>query len=172
MKALKPLATRPLPPPPKPAAKSMSAADALRAAMEAERNPPRAAAPAAAPEPAPAPKKPKKPAAPPPALDADAAAGPLGAFQRLVPSAVLGPSIPVTRHEVFKALWRAHRARAQSDADLPLLATAVALLDAIDRTAIVAVRAEIGDESWAVWLDETGRLLGAAQPADVYLAGL
>ena len=92
----------------------------------------------------------------------------------------MGPGVPVASAEVFRALWRVHRARAQHEGDVMLVATAGVLLDAIDRVPagwLVACRVSILSrlhpaEPWAVWVDlERKVVLGVARPADIYLAG-
>jgi hypothetical protein len=161
----------------------LSAAEALAAArlaeMQAQAKPAARPAPAAAPSahaapaPAPRPAAPAPAPRPTPAAAAPPSAPPAG-FADLLPGATIEPPIAVSQPEVFRALWRAHRARALHDRQLELVATASVLLDAADRGArIVAARATIGGRTWAVWLDaDRGVLLGAAQPPEVYLAGL
>lgn len=97
------------------------------------------------------------------------------------PGADLGPAVAVSNVDVFRALWRAHRARAQHDGDVGLITTAGVLLDAIERVPpgwLVAVKASIGigrhpPETWGVWIDLDRRtVLAVARPADIYLAGI
>jgi hypothetical protein len=81
---------------------------------------------------------------------------------------------PVRNADVFRALWRAHRARAIHDGDGALVATASVLLDAIDRVSagrLHEARVAFGNDTWAAWIDgERGVLLGMARPANVYLS--
>jgi pyruvate dehydrogenase E2 component (dihydrolipoamide acetyltransferase) len=91
-------------------------------------------------------------------------------------SAVIEREIVVQNAIVFRALWTAHRARAQATRDLHLLATASVLLDAVDRLpqgCLVAAQLSLGDRSVAVWADlARGVILGFAEPPEIYLAGL
>ncbi len=93
----------------------------------------------------------------------------------LVPEGSVLTQEPIHQVEVFRALWRAHLARGRQDQDLQLVALANALLDAVDRLPagrIVAARVALSGAEWAVWVDlDRTVLIGAAQPADVYLAG-
>jgi hypothetical protein len=190
-----PPAPPPVPEPPAPPPRSlhersapsggkMSAAEALAAAREAERRQ-REAPPPPAPEPevrpaaartmpppdvTPAPAAPRS--APPSVPPSNLAAVVL----ELLPGASVEPPIPVTNVDVFRALWRAHRARALHENDLALVATASVLLDASERLApgwLAAARVSFGGHAWAVWVDlERKALLGVAKPPEVYLAGL
>ena len=80
----------------------------------------------------------------------------------------------VAKPDVFRALWRAHRARALHEGDGQLVATASVLLDAVDRVPagrLHEARVTLGTEVWAAWVDaDRGVLLGMARPADVYLS--
>lgn len=174
--------------------KGMSAAEALAAARLAEAEarspapersatarrapapPPPAPAPPAPPAPAPtatAPAAAPAPAAARPAPRAPAA-NPAGTFAELFPGASVEAPILVTQLEVFRALWRAHRARAMHDQQLELVGTSSVLLDAAERgVRIAAARVTVGGQAWAAWIDvDRGVLLGAARPAEIYLAGL
>ena len=95
---------------------------------------------------------------------------------KLLPKAEVATPVFVENAAVFQALWKAHRARAIHDNDLNRVATASVLLDAIDRLPaghLVAARLTIEGSDWAAWVDlGRGIILGAAQPADVFLAGL
>jgi len=179
------LAARKLPPPPGKKAK-VTAAEALASALQAEQ------APAATPQPRPrkaAPSLPPRSAAPPaPAPEAQAAPAPARPPARkragdptsivrdALPGAEVIRQVPVTKAEVFRALWSAHRARAQHEGDATLAVTATLLLDTVDRAplgTLLAVRVRHGDAEWAGWIDLTrGVLVGVARPADIYLAGL
>lgn len=173
----------------------MSAMEALAAARlaEAQAKKPQAAAPAPRPaaQPAPRPVAPAaqpaaaRPAAPvpgtvtvaQPAPRPRAVADPADAasvFAELLPGASVEPPIQVSQLDVFRALWRAHRARAQHDQVIELVATASVLLDAAERGAhLAAARVTMGGATWAAWIDLDRRvLLGVAKPAEVYLAGL
>ncbi len=92
-----------------------------------------------------------------------------------LPGARAGSIGPIANVDVFRALWRAHRARALHEGDGQLVATASVLLDAIDRVPsgrLQEARVTLGTEMWAAWIDaERGVLLGMARPADVYLSG-
>ncbi len=127
-----------------------------------------AAARPAAPQPAPSPQPAQRPRAV--ADPADAAS----VFAELLPGASVEPPIQVSQLDVFRALWRAHRARAQHDQVIELVATASVLLDAAERGAhLSAARVTMGGTTWAAWIDLDRRvLLGVAKPAEVYLAGL
>jgi len=151
--------------------KSLSAAEALAAAMAAESSPP------AKPKVAPQKEKPAKAEATPvqapsaPAVQANPAA-----LADLIPGAEIASQTPVSNVAVFSALWKAHRAQAAHNGDLALMATASTLLEAIDHVPagqLVAARVSLNGREWAVWADlDRGRLLGAAAPPDVFLAGL
>ncbi len=187
--------------PPKPLARraarggGLSAADALKAARARERTPPptpRTAKPAprttassrspvdtaqptASPVAAPAARSAPPAAAAPPSTPATLP-DPSAAILSLVPGAAVEPPVHMRSPEVFRALWRTHRTRAQHEGNVPLAATASVLLEAVNRLPaghLVAARITVGDQVWAVWADIGGQvLLGAAQPADIYLAGL
>ena len=153
--------------------KKLSAAEALAAAMAAEKTAPlkKAAKEKTA---APAPQ-PVAAAAESPASDLPRRA-PAELIQALLPDAHVSEPVLVTNPAVFQALWKAHRARAIHDNDLNRVATASVLLDAIERLAdqqMAAAKVTVSGEDWAVWVDLSAHvLLGAAQPADVFLAGL
>ena len=80
---------------------------------------------------------------------------------------------PVLHLDVFRALWRAHLARARQDRDLPMLSLCTVLLDAAERLEpgnLVACRISAGGQEWAGWVDlERDTLLGVAKPVEVYL---
>lgn len=94
----------------------------------------------------------------------------------MIPGATVLQQAPVANAEVFRALWRAHLARGQQEHDVRIVSLSALLLEALDRLSpdrIVSVRVSIAGETWGVWVDrDRSLLLGAAQPADVYLAGL
>lgn len=166
----------------------MSALEALAAAREAERNrtvvrsaPPPRAVPSPSPSPVPRPASPETNGEP---VRAPGGPAPLDQVEAIVrqqlPAAEVRPAVAITSAEVFRALWRAHRARAQHEGDVALVATASVLLEAIDRVPagwIAATRLIVGGrhtppETWAVWVDlERRTILAVARPADVYLAG-
>jgi colicin import membrane protein len=151
--------------------KKLSAAEALAAALTFEKS-------------APPKKASKAKAAPAPTPDATAvetaspvsSTDPAEVIQALLPDAGVGEPILVTNPAVFQALWKAHRARAVHDNDLNRVATASVLLEAIGRLPaqqMAAAKVSVSGEDWAVWVDLSRNvLLGAAQPADVFLAGL
>lgn len=91
----------------------------------------------------------------------------------LMPHATVVEQTPIENIQVFRALWRAHLARAREDRNMPLASLASVLLDAIDRLdpgQLVAVRVAIDAVQWAAWVDVSREvLLGVAQPVDVYL---
>lgn len=169
----------------------MSAMEALAAARLAEAA---EAAPRPAPKPRPTPPPapvaaqapaPAAPAAAPPAPEPAGAtaarhvrptppAEPASVFAELLPGASVEAPILVTQREVFRALWRAHRARAAHEHDLVLVATASVVLDAAERGAsLAAARVTVAGVAWAAWVDLDRRvLLGVARPPEVYLAGL
>ena len=62
--------------------------------------------------------------------------------------------------------------RALAEGDLALAATARNLLAAAATGSISAMRVKSLRGEWATFIDANGQLIGAAQPADVYLAGL
>ncbi len=177
------------------AKKPMSAKEALRRAIEAEElasAQAREAEEAAAAAPAPAPPPPVATPAPAPAPPVAApapvptqAAAPTAPVVLKDPAVVIANRLPgvtvrstvlVDQRPVFKALWTAHRARAQVEARLDLMVTADVLTDAANRLpegALYAARATRGDEVMAVWVDVVnGVVLGIAEPAEVFLAGL
>lgn len=96
--------------------------------------------------------------------------------RRVFAEAEVEPALPVSNPEVFRALWRAHGARALHEGDIHLVATASVLLDAVGRVPpgwLAAARMRINGSYWAVFVDlERGVLLGVARPAEVYLAGM
>ena len=123
----------------------MSALEALAAAREAEkqraavsrppppnrREPLRGVAERPTHSAAPTPKPEARQEAARPAVGGKA---PLALVEAIVrdqyPGADVGPGVPVASAEVFRALWRVHRARAQHEGDVMLVATAGVLLDA------------------------------------------
>lgn len=156
----------------------MSAAEALAKALQGSQAP------------APKAKRPRKskprskpaPQASDPVVEARAAAGAAEIAKaaaltaRLLPGAQLkGPPVPVTQPEVFRAVWRAHRARALHEQDLDMVVTASVLLDAVDRLpagTLFAVDVAFQGERHAIWLDTARKtILGVARPPDVYLTG-
>jgi len=164
--------------------KSLSAAEALAAAMATEASAPAKPKPASS-KPAaatPATTKPASANGAPVVAEVAAAAAPetlhdaAQLIAKLLPKAEVATPVFVENAAVFQALWKAHRARAIHDNDLNRVATASVLLDAIDRLPaghLVAARLTIEGSDWAAWVDlGRGIILGAAQPADVFLAGL
>lgn len=164
-------------------ARTMTAMEALAAAREAERQ--RAAAPPPPPPPAQTRSAPtpqwgggSSTTATEPAQQARTIA-PIAQFAAIVleafPGAKIEPATAVGAHDVFRALWRAHRARAVHEGDVGLVATACVLLDAVDRVpqgGLAAGRVTLGPNAWAVWVDlERRSVLGVARPAEVYLVG-
>jgi hypothetical protein len=172
-----PLSARSLPPPAAPTGRAMTAAEALRAAMAAEedappqRPPPPRSRNLAAPEP-----ERDEPVKPSPQRQPAANRDPIAAVQAAIAGATVTSPVVIGRFEVFKALWRAHRARAHHEGNPVMAATASVLLDAADRVppgSLIAVRISHAGREWAGWVDASrGVLLGVAEPADVYLAGI
>lgn len=142
-----------------------AAQQAAKAAAAAQVAADRAAATAAAVVPAPVPS-----VTPAPTTDLATLVG------KGLPGAAIEREIVVQNAVVFRALWTAHRARAQATRDLHLLATASVLLDAVDRLpqgCLVAAQLNLGDRTVAVWADlARGVILGFAEPPEIYLAGL
>jgi hypothetical protein len=161
--------------------RQLSAMEALKAARDAEQRRTTEGARARTPA-AEAPRQARAPGPPspkPPAAAERSGAPQLGqagaVVAELLPGAVVESVNPVANPDVFRALWKAHRARAVHEGQLPLAATASVLLDALDRVPtgwLVALRVSIGGARWAAWVDLDRRVvLGLAQPADVYLVG-
>jgi hypothetical protein len=96
--------------------------------------------------------------------------------QKLFPRAQVAATTPVSNPEVFRALWRAHSARALHEGDIQLVATASVLQDAVGRVSsgwLAAARMDLDGHAWAVWVDlERSVVLAVARPAEIYLAGL
>jgi hypothetical protein len=96
--------------------------------------------------------------------------------RKVFPRAEVAPATAVTNPEVFRALWRAHGARALHEGDVALVATSSVLQDAVGRISpgwLAAARMELDGAAWAVWVDlERGAVLAVARPAEIYLAGL
>lgn len=92
---------------------------------------------------------------------------------QLVPEATVVEQSSVDNLVVFRALWRAHLARARQDRNLQLAALANVLLEAVERLEpgrLIAARVAIDHVQWAAWIDlRRNVLLGVAQPVDVYL---
>lgn len=159
----------------------MSALEALAAAREAEkrRSSESDARDSRAAEARPAERSPapaERAAAPRPVSVAPIAPARAAAvIGELFPNAVVEVPAPVGSPDVFRALWRAHRARAVHDGDTALAVTASVLLDAAGRVPapnLVACRVTLGERRFAAWVDlERGALLGMASPADVFLTG-
>ena len=78
---------------------------------------------------------------------------------------------PIANTAVFTAVWSAHGSRARHDGDLHLAALAHTLTRAAAHSTVSAWRVVARDTAWAVWTDESGEVIGAASPADLYLAG-
>lgn len=163
------------------APKPMSAYEAMRLAIEQEKA--EEAAKAAAPKPAPKPAAPKAAAKPAPkpvapaAVPAQAALPDAGELlaQRL-PSYTVQSVTAVSSLAAFKAVWTAHRVRAAAEQNAALVVTADVLIDAAGRLpagSLFAAKITGADESLAVFIDTAnGALIGAAAPADLYLAGI
>jgi len=144
--------------------------------------PPTATAPVAAPPVAPPPAQPAAPSPPPsqptPAPEAPRAhtAPPAALILDLLPGAEVEEPMPVQRADVFKAVWRAHRTRAQHERDWATTAMASVLIDAADRVppgSLVGARVTLHGTRCAVFADlERRALLAVLEPADVFLAGL
>ena len=94
----------------------------------------------------------------------------------LLPGAAVEEPIAVERPDVFKAVWRAHRTRAQHERDWATTAMASTVIDAADRVALgklVGARVTLDGQRYAVFADlERKVLLAVLAPADVFLAGL
>jgi len=159
--------------------RTKSALEALESAREAERK--RATPPPSAMTPPTTQRRPGTPAPSPTPRAADPAArasayaqSPERIVLEQLPGARADRISPVTKPDVFRALWRAHRARALHEGDGQLVATASVLLDAIDRLPtgrLHEARVTLGTEVWAAWIDaDRSVLLGMARPADVYLS--
>ena len=88
---------------------------------------------------------------------------------------VLGVSTIADR-AVFRALWKAHRARAKADGDIGLLVTADVLLDAANRVpsgALHALHILSDGRPYAAWVDGDRQvMLGVTPTPDIFLAGL
>ncbi len=153
----------------------LSAKEALE--LERQRRREREAAPPSAPAPPPRPA-----AAPTDATLSNETTSPggagsvVGVIQAALPGASVVFRAPVTQVEVARALWQSHLARARQEGDPQLVTTATVLLDALGRVPrgqLVAVRATVGGQDWAFWVDDSRQtLVATAFPAEVYLAGL
>jgi hypothetical protein len=165
----------------------LSALEALAAAREAEKQRTKQApAPAPVPPPVPGEKTGERMAAERQARPEQAqrtpmqGAAPLGqvtaVVHKLFPRAQVAPATAVPNPEVFRALWRAHSARALHEGDVNLVTTASVLQDAVGRISpgwLAAARMDLDGSAWAVWVDlERSVVLGVARPAEIYLAGL
>ena len=95
--------------------------------------------------------------------------------QSLMPGATVVDQAEVGNPEVFRALWRAHLARAQQDRNLELVALANTLLNALNRLSsdeFRTVKIQLDHNHWAGWVDlRHDVLLGVAQPVAVYMPG-
>ena len=154
--------------------KKMTAQEALAAAIAAEED--TQPAPAKAKKKA-THKKRKKPATPTKASaksaahttsDADPTATLLAALGDVN---VVGAGTPVSNATVFAAVWTSHASRARHEGDLQMVALATLLVRSAKAGTILAWRIESNEAAWAVWTDESGHVLGAASPADIYLTG-
>jgi len=98
----------------------------------------------------------------------------LHAIADLFPGASVIRLAPVADRKVFKALWQAHRARAQADANHPLAVAASVLLDAssrVPKNRLYAAEIALDGTQQALWVDaERGTILALADPT--YLAGV
>ena len=92
------------------------------------------------------------------------------------PAATIGAPTSVAKRDAFAAVWGAHRARAGVEQDVALMITADALVaaaQALPSGGLVAAEVTVDGVAWAVFVDTTtGRLIGGAQPAALYLAGV
>ncbi|MBW2256060.1 MAG: hypothetical protein JRI25_15865 [Deltaproteobacteria bacterium] len=98
----------------------------------------------------------------------------LHAIAALFPGARVIRLARVSDRKVFKALWQAHRVRAQADGDHHLAVAASVLLDASTRVPekhLYAAEIALDDAPRAVWVDaDRATLLAVADTA--YLAGV
>ncbi len=173
---------------PPPAAPTPTASEAPKKKSLADRTAKRItvedALKAAAHEPEPSPAPPAKPAAAPPA-PAPAAAPAAPIRPTVAPEAIIVKSftgaivvraVVVANGAVFRALWTAHRARANATGDVTLLVAAAALLDAADRVpadCLAGVHVTYRGDDWVIWVDlARGAVLAATPQPDLYLAGL
>ncbi len=165
------------------APKKLTAADAIRLAMEEEERAeivaasarpvalaaPRAAAPTVQPAVA-APQLVAQPAAPRPFQSPDAV------LRAVLPSATVSNVTPVANAIVLRALFQAHRARGVMTHDLQLVAASCVLADAAERVPqgrLFALRANLAGTEYAAFIDcDRGVLLALVAPPDLYLAGL
>jgi transcription elongation GreA/GreB family factor len=94
----------------------------------------------------------------------------------MLPGAAVEAPTPVARTDVFQAVWRAHRTRAQHEQDWRTFAAASVLIDAAVRVpagSLVAAKVTLGGTVHAVFADIDRKvILAIVQPAEVYLAGL
>ena len=153
--------------------RAMSASEALAAsrAADAERKPaPKAKAKAKAKAPAPRVATPKQTATE--VAEPASSRSPAELVTEVLPGAEVTEIRAVGDAKVFRALWLAHRARALAAGDAALGLVAARLLEAAGSAAtITALRVTIASQEWVVFTGD-GALLGALQPAEVYLAGL
>lgn len=162
-----------------PPARKLSALEAMRIAIDAEK------AVASAPRPAevvvaPAPVAPPVAVAPPAPVAAPVVrpvhVDPRAVIERRLPAFDLVEVRPVAQRDTFRALWTAHRVRAATEGDARMLVTADVLLDAASRVApgaLFGARIRRQDKEHALFLDaSSGVLLGLTDQPDLYLAGL
>lgn len=170
-------------PPPR---RTLSAADALRAAQEEESRAAaeRAAAPAvpAAPAPAAAPPRAPAAAAAPPvasAMPEDALADVVsGIIRDSFPSlgdVYVARALVMDDRGVLTALWRAHRARFISNGDMGGAVSVLAVLRALASVArgqLVAAHAVTDKSDWLLWIDlSTTSPVAAFRDARAWLVG-
>jgi hypothetical protein len=100
---------------------------------------------------------------------------PSSAIVALAPNATIVDVRTPASAVALRAVWKAHLARGQATDDLHLIATASALLAALERVGaagIAAAEVQLGGERHALWVDRaTGAAIATATPAHVYLAG-
>jgi hypothetical protein len=96
-------------------------------------------------------------------------------LEATLPGAVVLSTRKVQDTHLFRALWKAHRARALTDGDYALAGAASALIDASDRLApgdIVAHQVAKAGVDLAVFVDsKRGAVLAVAAPSHVFLSG-
>lgn len=156
-------------------AEQASKADAARLLVEQAKQRLAAQAPAPVAAPAATPKAAAPKAAP---VAAAPSTTPASVLERRLPGYTVSRVVAVDERTTFAALWTAHRVRAAVEGDTALMVTADVLLHAATRLGPGALHAaEVtapgADTPSAIFLDTAdGVLLGVAQPAALYLAGL
>ncbi len=112
-----------------------------------------------------------------PSHDLPAPATPLAAatteLLTLLPDAVIRDERTITRLDVFRALWEAHRARALQEGDLATVASACRLLREAERgRPLAALEIHAAKQRWAAFLSSDGELLAIFPQPEIYLAGI